>query len=576
MKRERTRSLKLLAWAGVASALIGASESRAQSWGAVQLGRQTAAPGAPLFANRNEEICRAVAVDADQNTYCAGSTNGILGENNGDPTWVNADGAGGNFSKADAFVMKIAPNGSILWLTQLGANTKVPGLSPALSAVANQGEDHCTSVAVDATHVYCGGYTRGVIADQNAGDQDIFVLKIRKDTGMIERAVQFGANTAVPAGADPAASRNSRDQCNSIAVIGNNIYVGGYTASNFYERNASLYGNGAYKDILVMRLNKSDLQANWVRHLGMTTLPTVNGLLPSAGQGNEECNGITVRASIVYCAGSTDGDLRETNGGGDDAVIMKMSASTGAVNWIRQFGAGTRLSAGLPASAYASDDVCTSVAVDTSNRVYCAGQTEGFMSEAHVGLGGDAFVIRLTHAGVTNYVRQFGAVTKATNLANANASNDGFNGIVVDSTGGVYCAGFTRGVFSTLPASGGAHDPMVVKLNPNGTFAWAKQLGLGQNTVAPLTPGANVWDAAVGMWKYPANQNQNSDFCTSVALVPVSGDVVCAGYTWGSISEGNGKLRNDPLIYNNWVVGPYDLFLIRLLGGSGDFAPQTP
>jgi hypothetical protein len=106
-----------------------------------QLGATTTAVGG---SNTGADLCSAVAVDSNQDVYCAGSTSGAMGETNG---------GGGN----DAFIMKLNSSGTLQWVTQLGATTTAVGGS-------NSGGDECRSIAVDSSdNVYCAGYTGGAM-----------------------------------------------------------------------------------------------------------------------------------------------------------------------------------------------------------------------------------------------------------------------------------------------------------------------------------------------------------------------------------------------------------------------------
>ena len=73
-----------------------------------QLGAVTTASGG---SNAGTDYCHGVAVDSSGNIYCAGATNGAMGE---------ANGGGGNY---DAFIMKLNSSGTLQWVTQLGAVT---------------------------------------------------------------------------------------------------------------------------------------------------------------------------------------------------------------------------------------------------------------------------------------------------------------------------------------------------------------------------------------------------------------------------------------------------------------------
>ncbi|MDD1422802.1 SBBP repeat-containing protein, partial [Dolichospermum sp. ST_sed1] len=84
--------------------------------------------------NHLQQVCKALTSDSDGNIYCAGNTEG------------NIDGGTGNSSGYDGFILKLNANGGVEWIKQYGTNAII---------------DECLGVAVDATHVYCGGVTGG-------------------------------------------------------------------------------------------------------------------------------------------------------------------------------------------------------------------------------------------------------------------------------------------------------------------------------------------------------------------------------------------------------------------------------
>lgn len=264
--------------------------------------------------------------------------------------------------------MKLNSSGNLVWLKQLGAVTSVPGGDTSQS-------DRCSSVTVDGSgSVYCAGYTSGSLGEANGGNghNDAFVLKLNS-SGNLVWLKQLGSVTSVPGG-----NTSSDDQCNSVTVDGSgNVYCAGNTFGSLGETN----GGGGNADAFVMKLDSSGNLA-WLKQLGSVT-PVPGG--NTAEQ--DQCSSIAVDGSgNVYCAGATNGSLGEAAGGDEDAFVMKLNASGNLVG-LKQLGSVTS----VPGGDTLQSDVCTSVVVDGSGQVYCAGSTNGSLGEANGG-DRDAFI----------------------------------------------------------------------------------------------------------------------------------------------------------------------------------------
>ena len=173
--------------------------------------------------------------------------------------------------------------------------------------------------------------------------------------------------------------------------------------------------------------------------------PTVNG---GDSSGYERCNSVALDDSgNIYCAGYTYGALGEANGGGADAFIMKLNSS-GGLQWVKQLGGTTTVNGG----DNSGDDYCTSVTLDDSGNIYCAGDTSGALGEANGG-GVDAFIMKLNSSGVLQWVKQLGATTTAN--GGDNSGNDSCNSITLDDSGNIYCAGYTFGAGEANGGGGG-------------------------------------------------------------------------------------------------------------------------
>ena len=388
-----------------------------------QLGGTTTANGG---SNSGNDRCNSVALDDSGNVYCAGYTEGALGEANG----------GG----ADAFIMKLNSSGALQWVTQLGGATTVNGGD-------SSGYERCNSVALDDSgNIYCAGYTYGALGEASGGDADAFIMKL-DSSGALQWVRQLGGTTIASGG-----DNSGDDFCNSVALDDSgNIYCAGETTGALGESNGGDY------DVFVMKLNSSgDLQ--WVRQLGGTTIASGGN-----NSGYDTCNSVALDDSEnIYCAGYTDGAMGEAFGGGlYDVFVMKLNSS-GDLQWVTQLGGTTATSGG----DNSGEDVCNSVAVDDSENIYCAGYTSGALGEANGGSDKDVFVMKLNLSGDLQWVTQLGGTTIAS--GGDNSGEDVCKSVALDDSGNVYCAGFTTALGEPNGGGGENEDAFIMKLTSDG------------------------------------------------------------------------------------------------------------
>jgi hypothetical protein len=298
-------------------------------------------------------------------------------------------------------------------------------------------------------NVYCAGETFGSLGEANGGSDDAFVMKLNS-SGQVQWITQLGAVTVVPGG-----DTSKFDSCNGVAVDGSgNVYCAGKAQGSLGE------ANGGSDDAFVMKLNSSG-QVQWITQLGAVTA------VPGGDTSKfDYCSGVAVDGSgNVYCAGETLGSLGEANGGSYDAFVMKLNSS-GQVQWITQLGAVTA----VPGASNSQMDYCSGLTVDGSGNAYCAGTTYGPLGEANGG-SADAFVMKLNSSGTLQWARQFGAVTKASAVAD-NSNYEAVFGVGVDGSGYVYAAGEADGSFGETEGGGNMGDAMVVKIAPDGTYSY--------------------------------------------------------------------------------------------------------
>lgn len=445
----------------------------------VQLGAVTVGPGG---SNSSADICNAVAVDNRGNVYCAGYTGSSMGEAK---------------RGVDAFVLKLDANGTLQWITQLGAVTMAPGGD-------NLGTDFCRGIAIDSLgNVYCAGGTNGSVGEANGGDVDALVMKLNAD-GELQWVTQLGAVTKAPSG-----SNAGYEQCFGLAIdSSDNLYCTGYTTGALGE------ASGGSGDVFVLKMNSNGV-LQWVTQLGAVTKAP-----GGSNAGNDQCIRVSVdRWNNVYCTGITSGSMGELNGGSMDTFVLKLN-SNGVLQWVTQLGAVTK----APSGSNAGTDSCLNIANDSSGNVYCGGYTNGPMGEA-IGGNRDTFIMKLNTNGALQWLTHLGAVTKAP--GGSNAGDDLCGGVSVDSSGNVICAGATTGAMSE--PNGGSYDVFVLKLSSTGSLEWVTQFGA--NTIAP------------------GGDNAGDNECVDVTF-DRWGNIYCAGATTGNMAEANG--------------GSYDALILKL------------
>jgi hypothetical protein len=178
-------------------------------------------------------------------------------------------------------------------------------------------------------------------------------------------------------------NNNGDDILKSIAVNSDGeVFGAGMTGSSMAE----LIGGGY--DAFLFKL-EDDGKLDWLTQLGSRTKA-------SGGENsrNDYCHGVAVdeRNDMVYCAGYTESAMGVLSGGGGDVSVIKLDADDGDLLSVTQLGAVTK----APGGNVSRYEECTSMALDRSGRVYCAGYTAGALGEANGGAY-DAFIIKFGH-----------------------------------------------------------------------------------------------------------------------------------------------------------------------------------
>ncbi len=416
------------------------------------------------FGGTNLESAQSIAVDEYGNIYATGFFNATVDFDPG-PDTLNLT----SFGSVDCFVMKLDPDGNLIWVRQIGGPD------------VEQGNE----IAVDARgHVVLTGYFAGTVDfDPGAGTSnltasggyDAFILKLDAN-GDLRWARQGGGAEGDSAGGlsiDPAG----------------NIYVcGEYRGAADFNAGA---GNGQLSsagesDIYVLKLNPAG-GFIWVRSIGGTKVETVDDLVVDPN-GWVYTMGV-FRNIADFDPGPGTANL-STIGVYANLFVQKMDTD-GTFVWVKQVG-GTHFQYG------------NSIKVDALGNLNMSGtfsETADFdpgpLTSNLTANGYDTFILKWTSEGNLVWVRQ---IVGSGNLTDVGES------LVVDGSGDVYVAGtfsqtadFNPGpAVQNLSAAGGSDDAFILKLDVYGDLIWAKRFGsTGQDRALSIAtdPNGNIYTA---------------------------------------------------------------------------------
>ena len=177
------------------------------------------------------------------------------------------------------------------------------------------------------------------------------------------------------------------------------------------------------------------------------------------------------------------------------------------------------------------DDVFYSTATTSNNSIVAVGYTAS--------LDGDfpgrsnnrnALIVKFNADGTTAWSHVFDG-----------DRNNAFYCVALASDGGFIAAGYTSAATGDFPASHGSQDALLVKINPDGTLAWAKTFG-----------------------------GTDADVFTGVAAAP-NGNIAASGSTYSTDGDfGANRHSNDQDAVAALFTSTGDLQSVQVLGGSGD------
>ncbi len=364
--------------------------------------------------------------------------------------WGNADFDPGSNTfnltsrgQQDVYLSKSDAAGNFTWAISIGG----------------PGEDISVSGALDNTgNIYLSGwFSNTVDFDPGAGthmmssitSRDFFVVKLDSDGNFIW-AKQFGSrayNAALYIAVDASA----------------NVYVSGnFTGSPDFDPGPASFPLSTtvapLMDVFVLKLDSSG-NFLWVKQVVVASSNYVYDIAVD-GQGNVFTTG---NFAVTADFDPGPGYFNLTTAGDYDAYILKLDKD-GNFAWATGFG-------------NINVDGGGSVVADATGNLYCSGSFQGVV-DFDPGPGSTYLASLTSHSGFLIKLNPAG------NLAWAKRTDAGDGKLTVDQSGNLYSTGSFSGIEDVDPGPGvfqlnsmGQNDVFVMKLDPAGTFIWAKQFG---------------------------------------------------------------------------------------------------
>lgn len=391
------------------------------------------------LGGEEDDTAFGIAVDPAGNAYVTGKT--------ASPDFpVTAGAFQTAYQGRDAFVAKLAPDGSLVYATYLGGSSMNGG----------GGTDEGQAIDVDAAgHVYVAGETTSVnfpvtaaFQTELAGGADAFVTKLTPDGSALVYSTFVGG-----VGNDIAYGITVDGQ--GQAHIAGEAVVPSTLATSDYPVTVGAYDTACgtddlcnfYNDAFVTKLSSSGTELLYSTFIGGSDIDSIHGIALDV-MGNTYITGQTKSADFpeVNPVPGVAGEEVETFG---DAFVAKLNQTGSALLYSSRIGSVLQ-------------DYGLGIAVDLAGRAHVIGFTAGdfpTLDSLQESLGG-AFVLKLSSAG--------DALIYATMLGSG-GENEAGAAIALDAAGNAHITGHTS--FAPFPtinalmsASGGHIDGYVAKL----------------------------------------------------------------------------------------------------------------
>jgi len=355
------------------------------------------------------DAAHAVATDPSGNVYVGGGTTGNIG--------------GTNAGQFDGFVTKYDSQGNQLFSKQLGTSTYEEIFG---TRTDNQG------------NFYVSGLTDGALGGPKQAQQyDAFVAKYDSN-GNQQWIQQTGQNSQFPTF--------------DLAVDPN-------TGASYISGPNVTYNIQNPDDAYIIKLD-SNGKKQWQTSIG------TSGFLNF-----DESYGVAVgQDGSVLATGWTNGNLAAPNQGLYDNWVAKLDSTTGATQWITQYG--------TPDYEWS-----WGVASDSQNNVYTTGWTLGNLEGQNAG-SYDAYLAKFDSQGNKQWIQQFGT-----------AGDDEARAISIDANDNIFLTGYTTGDLGA--ANAGSFDAWVAEYDTNGNQKWITQFGTSKRDDAVSITADNLGNVYV-------------------------------------------------------------------------------
>ncbi len=522
------------------------------------------------------------ALDASGNFYVSGTFQGSLDFDSGPGEHILSSAG-----EDDAFVAKYAPDGAFQWARRIGS----PG---ADSSVGNGYAWSSVKVAPDGMICFSTGFTgtadiTGINNDGTTytssgsvtavGTLDTLVGTMDSDGNVLwTRAIGGEGATLLPR---PLA----------VAPDGSILLAGSFTGTADFDRTAS-YGDNrdvlvsaGYEDIFVAKLTSTGSFA-WATRAG--GVRNESALIAVDTVGNAYVSGAFLSSSISF--GSQT--LTRRSAIGADSFTSKIDVTTGQFVWVQQIGGAD---AYVPYGGSAAYHDPAETDPEQGNSVYVSGnlyQGDGPVTFGNSNItltrttGMDAFVAKLDGNGNFLWAKQVQGWTDVDpDVLTTDAAGNLYATFRLTGSGTTDLdPGSEQALVAMRPGS--TQDAHLVKLDPDGTFLWARQEG--RNVRHAI--GADGAIYAVGT--YDAATTEFDVGSSSVTLATPPGDTKAfyllridqnaLGAVFGKVLYANGypaegaavTLQQNGNVVASTTTGSFGEYNLRYLP-TGDYTVQA-
>jgi hypothetical protein len=392
---------------------------------------RSGATGAPLwvtgFGGLGIDAPRGVAVAPGGDSYVVGYFDG---ETDLGPAGVHRAAGNAKAPKttgSDAFVVRLGPDGKIVWGKTFGA-----GRDDAANAVAVRGD------RVVVVGQFLDRLELGELKHAAAGSDDLFVAAF--DTHGEPQWLWTAGGI-------------DSDGANAVAATPDGGWVVGGSFSRTVElQGTTLVSRGGTDAVLIKLAASGELE--WVKQFGGRYNDTISHLAVDA-RGNIYIQG------VFRDTADWGGKPLTAHGGSDNDVVLAKYDANGDHVWSAGFG-------------NAFNDVAGGLTIDPAGNVTMVGSFDRSASfgpgDDHISSGeADAFVARFTGDGKLVWARSYGADRE-----------DIAFGVAADAAGNTVTVGWFQGSvdFGTGPqVSKGNKDVFALKLDPAGGAMWVRTWG---------------------------------------------------------------------------------------------------